>query len=111
MRLLLIVFIMFGLSSLAYAADPAAPSSINVPPWSNGSFTVSWSPSAAAPACEQYDLEESEDPTFETGVTTVTLPTPWVTSVVIKGKTDGTWYYRVRSICTPTKYWAAYLGG
>ncbi|MHC4779628.1 MAG: fibronectin type III domain-containing protein, partial [Planctomycetota bacterium] len=71
---------------------PAAPASITVPATSStGIYTVSW---AASTFATSYDLQEANNSSF-TGATTVYSGAN--TSFQLTGKTNGTYYYRVRA--------------
>ncbi|HKI52382.1 MAG TPA: multicopper oxidase domain-containing protein [Geothermobacteraceae bacterium] len=85
----------------------AAPASISVPATSStGSYQVSWADSATVGAT--YTLQESTDPTFATGVTeTLNAVSP----VSIAGKTNGTYYYRVKAVKPPIADSAWMVGG
>jgi hypothetical protein len=70
---------------------PPAPAAITVPTSSTtGAYTVSWTPVDGATS---YDLEEDTDSGFGT---TVTIYTGSAATYNVAGKTNGTYYYRVR---------------
>ena len=83
-----------GGNAASVALTPGAPSSINVPASStNGSYTVSW----GAPATGNvtgYELYEANNSGFS-GATLVYSSNG--TSTGIAGKTDGSYWYRVRA--------------
>lgn len=71
---------------------PDPPASITVPVTSiTGNYTVSW---ASSPYADEYELEEDTDPLFSAPVNIYTGPN---LSFNLSGKTQGTYYYRVRA--------------
>jgi hypothetical protein len=71
---------------------PPAPGNITVPASSStGSYTVSWPQAWGATG---YELQEDTDPMFGTAVTIYAGSN---TGFTVVGKTNGTYYYRVRS--------------
>ncbi|MHC4781115.1 MAG: DUF4082 domain-containing protein, partial [Planctomycetota bacterium] len=82
-----------GVVDIGYiTAPPAAPATITVPATSStGIYTVSW---AASVGASNYDLQEDTNSGF-TSATTVYSGAN--TSFQVTGKTNGTYYYRVRA--------------
>jgi hypothetical protein len=81
-------------NAIIVSAPPAAPGSITVPATSStGSYTITWTaPSGGAPT--GYELYESTSSSF----TTQTLVYSGANlSAPISGRTNGTYYYRVRA--------------
>jgi len=78
-------------------AQVAAPATITVPGSSpTGDYTVSWDASTTPGAT--YTLQESTDQTFATNVVeTLNAVSP----VSVTGKTNGTYYYRVKAVNPP----------
>jgi hypothetical protein len=75
-------------------AAPFQPASITVPSQSStGGFTVSWTASAGAAT---YELEESTDSSFASAVPLVYSGA--LTSHLVSGLSNGTYWYRVRSV-------------
>ena len=71
----------------------AAPASISVPASSTtGAYTVTWAASTTAGA--SYLLQESTSPSFGTFTETAYA----TNSAAITGKTNGTYYYRVKAV-------------
>lgn len=105
MRLVIMLIIL--LAGAALADDCPAPASITVPAYSTtGSYIVSWAPGPGSPPGACYELVEASDQEFTSDLRTVTLEKCTSLNAKITGKTDGSFWYRVRTICGTTKYWA-----
>ena len=77
--------------------DVFAPATITVPASSTtGNFTVSWAASVTPGVT--YTLEESTTADFSAGSTTVVTSGLSATSAAISGKSNGTYYYRVKAV-------------
>lgn len=87
-----------GANPISVTATPGAPASISFTPSTstNGAYTVDWGISSGTVTA--YELYESTSSTFspQTNVYSGTLRTK-----SISGKTDGSYYYRVRACNTP----------
>ena len=85
-----------GGNSIAVTVTPGQPTSLNYPSTSStGSYTVSWGASTTG-VVTAYELYESSSTAW-----TNVYSGP-ATSKLISGKSDGSWYYRVRACNTPT---------
>lgn len=85
-----------GGNSITVTVTPGQPTSLNYPSTSStGSYTVSWGASTTG-VVTAYELYESAS-----GGWTNVYSGP-ATSKLISGKSDGSWYYRVRACNTPT---------
>jgi hypothetical protein len=85
---------------------PPAPPSIVVPPSSiTGSYTISWG--ASTGAFTSYQLQQATDASFSGQLQVYTAST---TSILLSGRGNGTYYYRVRA-CSTSAACSVYTAG
>lgn len=87
-----------GSNGVVVIAPPGMPSSITVPATNNtGSYLISWG--AATGIVANYELQESSNQNFRCGFNNNSCAVYIIPDLnySISGKTDGTYYYRVRA--------------